>query len=134
MKKRSPNSTHYRAKSDNLFMIQFRGQPCEVCGITEGSCGHHYVSKGRSKPLRYDIRNIIILCPGHHNHGKKDHITGAVIGAHSTSSRDQERFIDWFKATHPDRHQWIVENERIERRYTFKDAVENLKAGRNAWE
>lgn len=46
----------------------------------------------------------------------------------------QERFTTWFRETFPERHAWVVENERIQRRYTHKDAIENMKAGREAWE
>ncbi len=126
-KPKTANHKSYRKKADDLFMAQFRGQPCEISGETEGTCGHHIVSKSRSKALRYDVRNIIIVAPRHHTMGND-------MAPHSTNQLAVERFIEWFKKTHPDRHQWIVENERIERRYTFRDAVENLKAGRDAWE
>ena len=124
---KSSNHKSYRKKADDLFMPQFRGEPCEVCGKCEGTAGHHIVSKSRSKALRYDTRNIIIVCQSHHTMGND-------LAPHSTNQLAVERFIEWFKETHPDRHQWITENERIDRRYTFKQAIENLKAGKNAWD
>lgn len=125
--KRSPNSKYYRTKADNLFMPQFRGRYCEVCDKTEGTAGHHIVSKSRSKSLRFDTRNIIVVCPSHHTMGND-------MAPHSTNQLAVERFLDWFRETHPERHAWIVENERIERRFTYKQAAENMAAGREAWE
>ena len=55
------------------------------------------------------------------------------MAPHSTNSLAVERFLNWFKETFPERHAWILENERIERRYTYKDAVENMTNGIDAW-
>ena len=126
MKTRSPNSTYYRNKADSLFMAQFRGMNCEVCGTHIGTCGHHIVSKGRSKALRYDIKNIVVVCPSHHTMGNDK-------APHSTNTLAVERFIEWFKAKKPEQYEYVTENERVERRYTYKQAVENMKAGRLAW-
>ena len=126
-KKRSPNSPYWRKKADEIFMAPFRGQPCEVCGTDQGTCFHHIVAKGRSKALRYDVRNGIVVCYAHHTMGN-------TMAPHATNQLAVERFIEWFKDTHPDRHAWVVENEYIIRRYTYQQAFENMKAGRQAWE
>jgi hypothetical protein len=133
MTNKPANHKSYRKAADDLFMPQWRGLPCEVCGKEEGTVGHHFISKGRSKALRYERTNIVILCPGHHNHGAVCE-DGGVIGAHSLSNMDQERFIEWFKENCPGRYEWLKENEHIERRYTYRQAVENLKEGKEAWE
>ena len=122
-----PNNKYYRNKADKLFMPQFRGQPCEICGTDINTCGHHAISKSRSKALRYDVRNIIVLCPKHHTMGNE-------MAPHSTNQLAVGRFIDWFRLNHPTRHKWLVENEHIQRRYTYKQAVENMKEGKLAWE
>ena len=127
MKKRSPNSTYYRTKADKIFMAQFHGQPCEVCKSTYGTCGHHIVAKSRSKALRLDRRNIIVVCQKHHTMGNE-------LAPHSMNQLAQERFTTWFRETFPDRHAWVVKNERVQRRYTYKEAIENMAAGREAWE
>ena len=127
MKTRSPNSTYYRNKADKLFMAQFHGQPCEVCGNDQGTCGHHIVAKSRSKALRYDLRNIIVVCCRHHTMGNE-------LAPHSVNQLAVERFVEWFKLTFTKRHAWIVENEYITRRYTYKQAAENMAAGRKAWD
>ena len=124
---KSPNSKYYKTKADSLFMAQFRVKRCEVCGTTKGCCGHHVVAKSRSKALRYDKRNIIIVCQAHHTMGNS-------MAPHSMNQLAQERFTTWFRETFPKRHAWVVENERVQRRYTYKDAIENMNAGREAWE
>lgn len=126
MKTRSPNCKYYRTKADALFMAQFREQKCEVCGSIIGCCGHHIVAKSRSKALRYEKKNIIVVCPRHHTMGN-------TMAPHSVNSLAVERFLIWFRKAHPERHAWIVANERIERRYTFKQACENMENGREAW-
>ncbi len=126
-KAKSHNSKYYRNKADKTFMDKFHGKACEVCGNTAGTCGHHVIGKSRSKALRYDRRHIIIVCCAHHTFGNE-------MAQQSVNSLAVERFLEWFKNTHPERHRWIVENERISRRYTYKDAVENMESGREAWE
>lgn len=127
MSYKPPNHKSYRKIADDLFMSRYRGLPCEVCGKTEGTCFHHVVSKARSKALRYDHRNGVVLCRAHHKMSNE-------MAPHSTNQMAVERFVEWFKTTFPDRHKWIKDNEFVERRYTYKQAVENLKAGRDAWE
>ena len=122
-----PNHKSYRTAADELFMKQFRGQPCEVCAKTQGTCGHHVVPKSRSKALRYDINNILVLCPAHHMYGND-------LAPHSKNQIAVERFLDWFRFTKPDQWKWTRANERLQRKYSYKQAVENLKAGRDAWE
>ena len=126
-KVKTPNHKSYLKRAKDLFMPQFRGKPCEVCGTNQGTCGHHVVSQARSKSLRFDERNIIVLCAKHHTMGNE-------LAPHASNQMAVERFIEWFKENKPEQHAWIEENERIERRYTYKDAVENMKAGRKAWE
>ena len=48
------------------FMAQFHGKPCEVCGTTYGTCGHHYVGKGYCPRHIVTPENIIVLCQKHH--------------------------------------------------------------------
>lgn len=126
-KTRRPNDSYFRKKADDIFMVQFRGQPCEVCGETHKTVGHHVVGKRRSKALRYDKNNIIILCPSHHTMGNE-------LAAHSSNQMAVDRFITWFKQNKPLQHKWCQINERLQRKYSYKQALENLKAGKDAWE
>jgi len=121
------NHKSYRKKADEIFMSRYRGLPCEICGSTYQTVFHHICPKSRSKALRYDPQNGVILCPRHHTLGND-------MAPHSTNSLAVNRFFEWFKKTHPARHKWIVKNERIQRKYSYRQAVENLKAGKMAWE
>ena len=127
MKKRRPNDKHYRIKADDIFMSQFRGKPCEVCGVASKTVGHHNVNKARSKALRYDKRNITVLCQKHHTFGND-------VCPHSSNPMAVDRYFEWFKSNRKEQYQWLKENERIQRKYSYKQAWENLKEGREAWE
>ena len=125
--KKRPNDKYYRNKADEIFMSQFRGEPCDVCGTRVGTVGHHNVTKARSKALRYDKRNITRLCPKHHTMGND-------ICAHGKNPLAVDRYFEWFKTKKPEQYAWIKENEHISRKYSYKQALENLRAGREAWE
>ena len=127
MKTKSANDKYYRNKADELFMSQFRGKPCEVCGTTKATVGHHNVNKARSKALRYDKRNITVLCQSHHTMGND-------ICPHSSNPLAVDRYFDWFRKNNLNKYIWLKENEKIERKYNYRDALENLKNGREAWE
>ena len=126
MKTKPANHSYHAKKADELFMSPYRGQRCEVCGSTYQTCFHHVVPKSRSKALRYDPRNGIVLCQRHHCHGND-------LAPHSLNSMAVDRFMVWFKTNHHDRYQWIVENEKVDRKYSYRAALENMKAGRMAW-
>ncbi len=127
MKKKPANHKSYRVKADELFMSQYRGLPCEVCGSAYKTVFHHLIPKGRSRALRYDKRNGCILCQKHHMFSNE-------MAPHSSNPLAVARFMKWFEETHPSRHKWIIENERIFRKYSYRQALENLKEGRVAWE
>ena len=126
-KTKTANDKAYRKAADELFMAKYRGQQCEVCGVVYKTVFHHVIPKSRSTALRYDPRNGIILCQAHHTMGNDK-------SAHSSNSMAVDRFMTWFKTTFPARYQWIKENERIQRKFTYRQALENLRVGRDAWE
>lgn len=121
------NHKSYRNKADELFMKKFRGMPCEVCNSTRHTVGHHNVSKSRSKALRYDARNITVLCPSHHKFSND-------LSAHSTNVMAVDRYLEWFKSHNKKQYEYLKENEHIVRKYSYRQAAENLKDGRLAWE
>ena len=127
MKARRPNDKYYRIKADEIFMSQFRGEPCEVCGSVKATVGHHNVNKARSKALRYDKRNITVLCQAHHTMGND-------ICPHSSNPMAVDRYFDWFKHNSREKYLWLLGNEKIQRKYNYKQAWENLLVGREAWE
>jgi hypothetical protein len=126
-KKKTANDKYYRNKADEIFMSQFRGEPCEVCGNTYRTVGHHNVNKARSKALRYDKRNITVLCQSHHTMGND-------ICPHSSNPMAVDRYFEWLQKHDGAKYEWLKENEHIERKYNYRDALENLQNGREAWE
>ena len=126
MKTRSPNSKYYITKADGEFMPQFRGLPCEVCGSTHMTCGHHNIPKGRCKALRYELKNMTVLCPTHHTMSND-------LAAHSTNAFAVREYVNWFEKNRPEQYRWLMDNKNIVRKFTFKQAFENLKQGREAW-
>jgi len=126
MKKKTANDKYYRNKADELFMKPFRGLPCEVCGKSSGTVGHHNVNKARSKALRYDIKNITILCPSCHVFGNK-------LCAHSKNIFAVESYLQWFEWTRPQQYKYCKENQYIQRKYSYKQALENMQNMKEAW-
>ena len=53
-------------KRDSVFMIQFHGKPCIVCGVCLGTHGHHILTKKARPDLKYELFNIAVLCFHHH--------------------------------------------------------------------
>lgn len=93
-KKKPANHSSYRNKADEIFMSPWRGQPCEVYQSRYKTVFHHIVNKSRSKALRYDPRNGLILCPRHHTFGNE-------LAAHSTSQLVVERFLQMVQGNAP---------------------------------
>ncbi len=61
-----------RTKADRLLQEKaVKLGYCESCGTKENLAGHHFCPKSLSNNLRYDLKNIIVLCRGchlkHHN-------------------------------------------------------------------
>ena len=139
MKRKSTNYSNadgggWMHKCDDLFLAQFRGKPCEICGKTHGrddgvkvsSCGHHLIFKGNCRQFRYEPNNIIILCPFHHSHYNSE------MSPHSiTSTLAQKRFADWVKMHKPKQYKWWQEHMHYEhklfdRSWTYRDMYEQL--------
>ena len=50
--------------------VRTRDGKCLVCGATENLQAHHWlVSRARSRKYRFDLRNGVTLCYGHHLRG-----------------------------------------------------------------
>ena len=43
-------------------------------------------------------------------------------------------YANWFEKNHPEQYQWLMDNKNMVRKFTFKQAFENLKQGREAHE
>jgi hypothetical protein len=125
MKTKPANHKSFRIKADEIFMKKYRGMPCEICGTMNRTVGHHNVPKSRSKALRYDPRNITVLCPTHHTMGNS-------VCAHSKNVFAVEQYLTWFKGN-KSQYEYCKANQLTVRKYSYKQAWENLKEGREAW-
>jgi len=66
---------------------------CEICSESKGIQVHHVCSKHYEKSLlRFDKRNLIVLCAKHH------------FSAHHAPIL----FLEWFKSVRPHDYQYII--------------------------
>ena len=132
LKRRSPkyattDAGGWRVASDDLFLAQFRGQPCAVCGTTIDdhgrSMGHHLLSKELHRVFRYTDENIIVLCNKHH--------LGGEMSPHSHDVAGQCAFYDWLAKTHPKKMEYILRNRGVKfaKDWTYFDIYNELLGG-----
>ena len=82
------------------FMAKYRGQPCEVCGTTYKTCGHHFCGRGTSPRHIVTPENIIVLCLRHHGpYGKS-------MNPHSGDPFLVHEFQEWVKRNKPELVEW----------------------------
>ena len=107
--KANPYSRYWRNKADEVFMAQYRGQPCEICRYArrhnvKNTVGHHLIPKGRCARHRFTAENMLVLCPTHHTLGRE-------IAAHSVSALVVQRFLEWMQRYMPERYAWMQAHE-----------------------
>ena len=115
------NSTSWRVKADKLFMSQGQGKPCAVCKKTDGTVFHHIIEKSRSRALRYDLMNVLPLCPLHHCNSNE-------IAPHATKRVAVTRWWTWLIANHPEKYVYCKKNEYSQSRFTYKEMFEKLNS------
>lgn len=118
-RKKAKNSAYWVNKCKGVFMSQAHGKPCQVCGKTEGTVFHHIVSQSRSKLLRFDLMNVVILCPEHHTYGN-------TLAPHSTNSLAVGRYIDWLRLVEPEKVKYCEEREHTKCMESYRDIYERL--------
>lgn len=99
------------------FMAKFRGLPCEICGVTHGTCGHHVISKQRCPAHIITPENIVVLCICHHRFSND-------IAPHSFNSLAVVRFMDWLKAEKPWQYEWVRLHEHDSKKINWKELYE----------
>lgn len=109
LRSRGKGDSRYMRLADDLFMSQFRGNPCEICRSQGkynlyGTAGHHIIPKARSRALRYEKRNIVTVCPAHHT-------TGGDICPHSLSKSAVDKFEEWVQNNRPKDWQYLQEHK-----------------------
>ena len=119
-KETPPNSKYWMKKCDDLFMKQGHNQPCAICKETNSTCYHHIVAKSTCKALRYDIQNMLVLCPNHHNFSNE-------IAAHSTNAYAQRKFMEWLEENKPKQYKYCQENQHNRKPYKFKELYSRFK-------
>lgn len=109
---------------DKIFSQRYQGGACEVC-LSEGrvnmiaTCGHHLIPRSRSRFLRYDPRNICVVCQAHH-------MWGSDKCAHGQSSLAIARFVDWLKRHRKADYDYCKSNEHTPSTRSWKQELEIL--------
>jgi len=124
----TPDAGGWCHAADDLFLAQFRGRPCAVCGAersfyqgkTVRSMGHHLLSKELHRKYRYDVDNIIVLCPKHH--------LGAEMSPHSHDGAAQAAFYEWLLLHWADKYHLMMErrNEKFNKEWCYREKYEEL--------
>ena len=103
---KQPSEKAYRAKADEVFLSKYRGRSCEVCewrgdyGRTANTAGHHVLPKGSYRAVRYDRRNIVVVCPRHHMFDRR-------IAAHGASGFAVAAFMSGLRERRPDDYAFL---------------------------
>jgi len=84
--------------SDLLFMAKYHGMACAVCGKTHWhkipTVGHHLLPKSVFPQFRYTHKNIMPLCPEHHE----------------WAETQPEEFQHYLHDEHPAVSFWVITN------------------------
>jgi hypothetical protein len=133
MKKKStnystPDGGGWMHVADDLFLAQFRGRPCAICGATHGyyngktirAMGHHLLSKELHRAYRYTVDNIIVLCPKHH--------MGAEMSPHSHDGASQAAFYAWMEIHWPDKYADMMERrfDKFNKEWCYREKYVEL--------
>lgn len=104
------------------------GWTCQVCRkrlYGEEAHAHHVENKARGKVLRWDLLNLLTLCPRHHD----------------WSHASPAEFAGWFAGRFPERWDHIQQQKRAVRKFTEDELLEMerinqdelLRFGGDAW-
>lgn len=77
------DETSLTKKADKLLQEKYTYGKCESCGIREATCCHHYVYKSQSNFLRYNLDNLVRICPEchtrHHKSGDSEIMSRVIV-------------------------------------------------------
>lgn len=126
----TPDAGGWMNMCDDLFLAQFRGRPCEICGVTHAeyngrkirSMGHHLAEKGNCRAHRYNPFSIVVLCVNHHSQFTRD------ISPHADFTPANARFYDWLRDWHIDKYNWLLEirGDPFDGEWTYREMYEEL--------
>lgn len=117
-KAKAKSVSWYRKHVIEQFMSRFRGQPCEICGVTHGTCAHHVVSKQRNPGLILEPKNCVVLCCLHHRFSND-------IAPHSFNSLAVGRFLEWLKTEKAWQYEWVKLHEHDTIKMNWKEIYES---------
>ena len=109
----TPDAGGWMNVADDLFLAQFRGRACEVCGATHvlfngrktRSCGHHLAGKELHRQWRYEPRNIVVLCAEHHSRFARE------LSPHSNDTVAVAAFYAWLLEHDPYKWHWLLSHK-----------------------
>jgi hypothetical protein len=121
-RKRNGKSPLWRKKAFELFMSQYRGLPCAVCGTTDSTVGHHILEKRYCPRHVFTSQNIVVLCPSHHKWSRD-------LAAHSMNGLAIDRFFRWLEKAIPWQYAWVLQHEhdKFEKDPDFREIYETVK-------
>ena len=100
-RKKKDSPAWYKMKVVEAFMKSYRGNPCAVCGATEGTVAHHIVSRG-SCPHHIATPNMVIpLCKQHHRFAHGDRFANGDAFAVC-------EFLQWLADRRPKQYEWCM--------------------------
>jgi hypothetical protein len=117
-KPKAKTQAWYRKRVIEQFMSRFRGLPCEICGRTDGTCGHHVISKQRCRAHIVTPENIVVLCQLHHRFSND-------IAPHSFNSLAVGRFLEWLRTEKPWQYEWVKMHEHDSAKINWRELYEN---------
>ena len=102
MAKIKNKNKYFKNKGDKLLRDLARGQPCAICGRkgVRGAGFHHLLPKSRFGIYRFELKNLIILCPNCHCYSIE-------LAAHSQNVIAIENFIKWMRKNRQKQYGWI---------------------------
>ena len=125
-----PDTSAWQNRIDDLFLAQFRGRPCKICGAMRReyngrmtrSMGHHLMEKDLHRIHRYSVENIIILCAKHHGQHERS------ISPHSNDTVAVAAFYEWVRLNEPEQWEWFKSHCRDEwdGSWTYKEMYQTL--------
>jgi hypothetical protein len=91
-----------KQKVVDAFMKSYHGLPCEVCGVEEGTCAHHVVSKGSCPYHIATPEMVIVLCGDCHRwaHG------GGLGNGKGANAFKVVDFMEWLEFNKPEQFHW----------------------------
>jgi hypothetical protein len=122
--RRKRNSNPDMAKADELFSMRYRGKPCEPCASmgkinTFRTTNHHFIPRSLSRFLRYEPRNQVVVCQGHHKFGGS-------LCFHGVGSIQVAAAKEWMEKNRSEDYAYCMEHQHTKCTESWKQSLEKL--------